>query len=419
MERWAQAAVLIFALQLISLERINTCSEGKGDWGSVITLAQEDGAGFKAVVQPIVEITANSYRYPEVVPVKGWTLIDAVAPAQGGMHATLYEENRDSKRLVLSFRGTDISGDEASMADLCADDVLWITKAGAAPVAENCSRFSSETLDYYKQAVNYTEQVMRTFPDSPLLLTGHSLGAGLALLVTATLKVSPSLPVIAFSAPGVAKVLKRKSLTLEPSQAKRLVLISDMWDEIVRTTWEDQVGITCLYPTDEVKECKLCFEQTGTSITHVQPDNQNSVSKLEEDNSFCQEEGTDEDQVQIDRFPGFTDACWTCFLETHILLHLMGLVDLGKFDNWRGRGGTCCAEAFVSAMAWKDFYLSNSVLFYMLVSKHEELRKGRERNETDGDRELLELKPLRMKTFRNVFQNKKFGTSSFHSFASA
>ncbi|KAL2652951.1 hypothetical protein R1flu_021079 [Riccia fluitans] len=323
MECWVQAAVFVVALQLVYLGGVSTLDQVKDDWEPVMTLAEEDGEGFKAFVKPIVEITANSYRYPAVKPVEGWTLIDAVAPEHGGMHATLYQENGDSKRMVLSFRGTDISGDESSMADLCADELLWIPKPGAGPVGENCSRFSSETIDYYKQAVDYTEKVMCTYPDSSLLLTGHSLGAGLALVVTATLEVSPSLPVVAFSAPGIANFLERRSMTLGESQAKRVFTISDMWDEIVRTTWEDQVGTTCLYPTDQVKVCNICFDETGgKQTTQMQCDVQNLDCKEEE-------KSTDKSQLSINRIPGFTDACWMCFLETHILKRVMKLVDLG------------------------------------------------------------------------------------------
>lgn len=70
----------------------------------------------------------------------------------------LLQDDLNAGRMVLAFRGTAIDGTEAGRADVCADGILWDdTPSFFEP--ENCSQFSSDTLDYYKQAVDYTKQV--------------------------------------------------------------------------------------------------------------------------------------------------------------------------------------------------------------------------------------------------------------------
>ncbi|KAG6546873.1 hypothetical protein Mapa_011489 [Marchantia paleacea] len=313
-----RVALLLSVLQLVYFGRADIVSGGADAWSMVTTLNEADGESFKTFVQPLVEMSANAYRYPYVHAIPGWTQLDAVAPVHGGMHAILYKEDFDSNRMVISFRGTDTSGDESSLADQCADSLLWRMKSGASPNAPDCSSFSNETLDYYKQALEFSEKVIKTYPDASLLLTGHSLGAGLALLVTASVDVSPSLPVVAFSSPGIKQTLQLKHLKLSAEQERSLYLISDEWDEVMQTTWEDQVGTTCLYSTPKNSNCEVCFDSVNdsTSWQRLPPHLQKATPNEDSD-------------PEVERIPGFTNACWTCFLETHILKHVIALVNLG------------------------------------------------------------------------------------------
>lgn len=72
-------------------------------------------------------------------------------------NVSLQEENKGADgRIVLAFRGTQLDSSQSSAADLCADVLLW--DAGAALPA-NCAVFDNSTLDYFSQAVHYTQQV--------------------------------------------------------------------------------------------------------------------------------------------------------------------------------------------------------------------------------------------------------------------
>lgn len=71
-------------------------SQAHDGWNELITdLAELDGPTFRdRVAYPLVELSANAYRYPNVIDVPGWILsskVAPVAPAEGGMHALVYE----------------------------------------------------------------------------------------------------------------------------------------------------------------------------------------------------------------------------------------------------------------------------------------------------------------------------------------
>lgn len=46
------------------------------------------------VAKPLVELSANAYRYPDVTNIPGWVpsqYVAPIAPAEGGAHALVYE----------------------------------------------------------------------------------------------------------------------------------------------------------------------------------------------------------------------------------------------------------------------------------------------------------------------------------------
>lgn len=72
---------------------------GQDGWDKIITgLAEFDGPAFRdEVAEPLVQMSANAYRCPEVIDVPRWILsskVALVAPAGGGMHAVVYEVSK-------------------------------------------------------------------------------------------------------------------------------------------------------------------------------------------------------------------------------------------------------------------------------------------------------------------------------------
>lgn len=284
-------------------------SQAYDGWNELITdLAEFDGPTFRdRIANPLVELSANAYRYPDVIDVPGWILsskVAPVAPAEGGMHALVYEEESGGAdgRVVIAFRGTQIGPTVDCDADLCADAFLWVVPGGdsCAPSADKCSRFDDATLDYFSQAVDYTLMVLRAYPSASLLLTGHSLGGGLAILASAAVSTYPPFPVIAFGSAGTKTALKVRELHLNEEHLKRIVTIADQWDEIMRTTWNEQLGRVCLYEAEMSTACKNCFD----SPTCILDSMIETVSDA--------------------------DYCMLCFFKTHYLANLIETVQKGE-----------------------------------------------------------------------------------------
>eukprot|EP00897_Mesotaenium_endlicherianum_P001992 jgi/Mesen1/1820/ME000141S00981 len=233
-------------------------------WDFIPSLGTMGDEEFRSIVAPLAELCANAYRYPAVVPVRGWKpapQMPPLAPPGGGAHALVYEEGdvSETARVVVAFRGTQLADTVDSSADLCADVVLWSEE----PLPARCRAFSNAMLDYYTQSVAYVSQVIDAYPEASVLLTGHSLGSGLALLVSASPHVAPyTLPVVGFGSAGVKAALKKRGLHLQAVSERQVYIIADKWDEVMRTSMHSQVGALCFYNTPQPKACSLCCNDT-------------------------------------------------------------------------------------------------------------------------------------------------------------
>lgn len=84
---------------------------------------------------------------------------------------------------MVAFRGTDLNTTSRSgQADACAGRLLW---DGDGDLPAYCKAFSVHRLDYLSRGRDFVAQVRHQLPDWDLLLTGHSLGAGLASALAA------------------------------------------------------------------------------------------------------------------------------------------------------------------------------------------------------------------------------------------
>lgn len=82
---------------LLVLHQAGT-SQAENAWDWVISeLTELDGPAFRdQVATPLVQMSANAYRYPDQasVDIPGWDLsskVAPIAPAEGGVHAQVYE----------------------------------------------------------------------------------------------------------------------------------------------------------------------------------------------------------------------------------------------------------------------------------------------------------------------------------------
>lgn len=300
-------------LLMLLLHQAGPSSQAGDGWNEILTgLTEFEGPTFRdRIAEPLVQLSANAYRYPEVIAVPGWipsSKVAPIAPAEGGMHALVYEEENGGAdgRVVLAFRGTQIGSTVDCVADICADIFLWVISGDCKLNPAKCSRFDNATLDYFAQAVDYTLKVLSAYPSASLLLTGHSLGAGLAILVSAAVSTSPGYPVVAFGSAGTKTALQVRNLNLDAEHLKRIVTIADQWDEVMRTSWDEQLGLVCLYEGKMNVACKKCFD-SPTCILETVSSRQRSML-----------EGF---------FNGF--YCKICFMSTHYLAKLIQTIQKG------------------------------------------------------------------------------------------
>ena len=196
-------------------------------------------------------------------------------PPAGGMRALTFL-HPPTRRALVAFRGTDLgASDPSAAADACADTMLWDgTPFDALPTA--CQHaFSRSQLDYFARAVEFAHAVANAFPSYQLAFTGHSLGAGLALMVAATAGscAPPSAGAVVFSPPPFLNALRNRSAVNlhggAQRSASRLITFADAYDPLL---FENNVssglqGTVCVLGGNdpEPSSCARCFAATAAS----------------------------------------------------------------------------------------------------------------------------------------------------------
>ncbi len=110
--------------------------------------------------------------------VDSWELIEQES-TDSGMQAGLYR-NRDTDELVLAFRGTE-DCDFSCSFDEIKESVLDIAADALLAVGEDGPQF--------RHAYNFALEMGSRYPDRTIVVTGHSLGGGLAQAIGAAFGV--------------------------------------------------------------------------------------------------------------------------------------------------------------------------------------------------------------------------------------
>jgi hypothetical protein len=141
------------------------------------------------------------------------------------------------------------------------------------------TRLCSDTqLDYLGGALNFTRQVVATYPVEvgSVLFTGHSLGASLALLVSAEFEsrhsnisvdaadtLALAAPAAVFSAGGSISSILRLRFGDDPTQfdSSQTVLLANEWDPVYATSNHTYVGDVCVWRPSEPAACAACYKK--------------------------------------------------------------------------------------------------------------------------------------------------------------
>jgi len=158
----------------------------------------------------------------DTTSVDAWDLVEQESK-DSGMQAGVYS-NRETGELVLAFRGTEAcdfpcSFDETkeSVLDLAADALLTLGEDGP----------------QFRHAFNFAQEMASRYQDQNIVVTGHSLGGGLAQAIGAAL----GLETFAFnSAPVPKDFFKNHPTELTPEQLDDTIhVIADIHDPVSNT----------------------------------------------------------------------------------------------------------------------------------------------------------------------------------------
>eukprot|EP01130_Rhizamoeba_saxonica_P015019 TRINITY_DN6658_c0_g1_i4.p1 TRINITY_DN6658_c0_g1~~TRINITY_DN6658_c0_g1_i4.p1 ORF type:complete len:240 (+),score=41.58 TRINITY_DN6658_c0_g1_i4:237-956(+) len=180
-----------------------------------------------------------------------------------GIGAYVWVDTKWNKKLVIAVRGT------TTVYDECADLYLWPGFSNDEEFIKFCSNFTDDQLDYSQQLLALYLEVKTYFHDFDVLITGHSLGSGLAQFISVTQsKGEEVVPSVVFSGPGLQEILENtypSMLPLDETLEKNMVNFVDPYDPIYVNSKEYQVGVICVWNTQEPKSCSQYYSDPSNS----------------------------------------------------------------------------------------------------------------------------------------------------------
>lgn len=265
--RWALAAALLVLCADASPNGSTSPNFNFSGWNISALPHAWDSEAFDAFMEPLAKAITltytatigSSYFHPwdanRTVP--GFAKSELTHdPPGGGMRALVFVD-AEGGRVLLAFRGTDLNTSEVSgMADACADARLT-QLASRAEMPPFCAQFSDATIDYYSAAVRFATAVRARYPPPlELLITGHSLGAALAVLVGAALQAREQggtarpAPVVALAQPPTAYPfrLAARTAAIAPGSAFSLADGNDPVQRAAEQQPGGLVGAGCTWP---------------------------------------------------------------------------------------------------------------------------------------------------------------------------
>ncbi|MCX7049933.1 MAG: DUF2974 domain-containing protein, partial [Candidatus Sumerlaeota bacterium] len=101
----------------------------------------------------------------EVLPPGEWGRDHEIVDKSIGFYAVVFKNNDNPPKRVLAFRGTE------------TNKGFW---EGNKDVSTDVKNAASVSTEQYRMAAMAAKDLKKNYPDSPIFLTGHSLGGGLA-----------------------------------------------------------------------------------------------------------------------------------------------------------------------------------------------------------------------------------------------
>ncbi|XP_072042979.1 uncharacterized protein [Amphiura filiformis] len=236
----------------------DTCKE---TWKDVTNAIKEGSKeSFVNHVGPLAQMAKTAYTANTGEEIPGWQLVQEFKMING-LYALAYKSETDSNKLVLAFRGIRFGDNDSGGTedDLCAR--FYLMDAGLEcsddkrGLPESCKRIPGWVLDYLNQARIFIAQLRATYPDECFLYTGHSLGATLSSILSATSRGFESHAVsFAPSPSNVPQIVTNLGIDADYS---RVITLFDEYDGNVDLD-KCKYGIRCRFEGPEPEACATC-----------------------------------------------------------------------------------------------------------------------------------------------------------------
>jgi len=233
--------------------------------------------------------------------VEGWQRGRLETTPPSGLQAITFVDSYDApKKAVIAIRGTSLNTSRADgLADLCAN-LLMREGAMYRDLPEGCrDHFPEFILNYKNRIIDFVKTVLYGYGnDVGIVLTGHSLGAELAIHAALHIQ-DASLAVIGFSTSPHVGLEDNDGL----SNQRFIRVIADRYDPVMQSSERPWLNASvCTYHTQDMPlSCFACYKENHTSF-----------------------------ELSANAAQGFdwmlSGACGACFYEAHYFTHVLELL---------------------------------------------------------------------------------------------
>lgn len=258
------AADFIFELGGVALYN-NTDYVPNVDWKPYGMLLSHERRAVDLLGQSIsyAKMADAVYDFDNTV-VDSWDLIETINKKSSGMQAGVFQD-RDTGDLVIAYRGTED-------CLFCTD--FFLDKAADVALALGIVH------DQFKHALSFAQAIVAKYPDRNIILTGHSLGGGLAQAAGAAL----GLKTFAFnSSPVPNDFFDDYPLALPLDQLEDLIfVIADVHDPISNTDESGDFYLSANHVTPLIQfdfDLKEIFPDTVSDLEDLRFD-RHSITRL-------------------------------------------------------------------------------------------------------------------------------------------
>ena len=175
---------------------------------------------------PYAKLAQAIYSFDNI-HIDKWQLIDQKSK-DSGMQAGVYK-NSETGEITLAFRGTTDGSDSGKKCDGFFNCLIDDIKAPFLDLISDISLVFGSDNAQFRHAFDYAQEVVNLYPKSTIVVTGHSLGGGLAQATGAAF----GLKTFAFnSAPVPDSFFDSHPLNLTDEDRNNIHVISDIHDPV-------------------------------------------------------------------------------------------------------------------------------------------------------------------------------------------